>query len=137
MLALTRCAALALALAVTGCAGSSDGVAVNGPPKDVGHGSVEEVSAALAEQGVPCEDSKASTVATSVRTEQGIECVLRPLGARVVIVHFYDVQGARDYEAEVREAGAEGVFADAWAVRTEDERAAETVAAALRHRATT
>jgi hypothetical protein len=128
-----RVLALLLMLLLAGCAGTSE-VALEGPPKDAGHGSVEEVGAVLEEQGVPCRDPQPVTPLPP-GTEQAVECTLDAAGATVRLVHFFDVPGSQAYEAQAREQGGHGVYADTWAATTGSAEAAELIERALRSRA--
>jgi hypothetical protein len=127
-----RGAAALLALALgTGCAGTEE-PQVAGPPLEAGHGSVEEVVAALERQGVPCADP--TPVPLPPGTEQAVECTLRVVEADVLLVHFLAVAGSQAYESEARGAGDHGVYADTWAARTDSPEAAELIARALQNR---
>jgi hypothetical protein len=125
--------ALALALLLTGCAGTSE-VALKGPPKEAGHGSVQEVGAALEGQGVPCRDPQPVTPLPP-GTEQAVQCTLEVEQAEVLIVHFFTARGSKVYEAQAREQGDHGVYADTWAATTASQDAAELIARALQSRA--
>jgi hypothetical protein len=125
-----RSLALPLAvLLVSGCAGTSRSE-VKGPPADAGHGSVEEVGAALERQGVPCRDPR--PVAPPAGTEQAVECRLD--GEQVLLVHFSDGSGSTQFEEATRASDLHGVYADTWAVRTDSAEAAETIARAVENR---
>ena len=52
-------------------------------------------------------------------TEQAVTCTLQPVGERVLIVHFLNPEGANAFEEQTRGAGRNGVYAAAWAARTE------------------
>ena len=126
-----RVVALVAVALLTGCAGEAE-PQVAGPPRDAGHGSVEEVVAILDEQGVPCPD--AEPVALPEGTEQAVTCTLKPVGERVLIVHFLNPEGARAFEEQTRGAKKNGVYAETWGARTETPAAAELLAKALKNR---
>ena len=123
------CAAVLL---LAGCAGTGS-PQVQGPPRDTDHGSVEEVMEILAAQGVPCRDPE--PVALQPGIEQAVECTLSAADSGVLLVHFFDVNGAKAFEEQTRASGASGVYADTWAARTDDVEAAELIAKAVQHRA--
>lgn len=103
------------------------------PPLDPGHGSTQDVLTALEAQGVPCLEPRPSKQAPE-GLEQAAECDLQPIDEVVLVVHFFDVAGARAFEAAEREAGRHGVYADVWAARTQTAEAAALLAAAVQNR---
>ena len=115
------------AVLVVGCGGEP--VTRTGPRVDVGHGSVEEVTAALEKEGMPCTRQQPEPLNGF---EQVLSCTIGP--SRITIVHFARADQSPQYEAQVREAGDHGVFADSWAARVPTKELAERIAAAIESR---
>jgi hypothetical protein len=124
---------LATAVLLTGCGGAGPSPAQH-PPRDVGHGSVEDVGRALEEHGVPCRDPQ--PVPLPAATEQAVECVLSQVDEKVLLVHFLDAAGAAAFEEQNRDAGGHGVYAETWAARTDSTEAARLIAQAVENRGT-
>jgi hypothetical protein len=126
-------ALLAAAVLMSACGGARKSTAV-GEPRDVGHGSVEDVGRALEEHGVPCRDPK--PVPLPAATEQAVECVLSKVDEKVLLVHFFDAAGAEAFERQNRDAGGHGVYAETWAARTVSAEAARLIGRAVVNRGT-
>lgn len=107
-------------MTVSGCAGST--AETTKARRGVGHGSVEEVSAALTLERLPCADPKSLPLGGF---EQVLSCRIGT--EQITIVHFFDVAQAKKYEADLRAAGEHGVFADTWAAKVPSARLAKRI----------